>query len=103
MPIKNLNFRDNIDTDIAGANLYNLQIQAKYNTNRNNEVESIMTEAKSISSILVRTGVYQGESNSHLVYSHKDAKIESKQKIPDYICDDVFRAVEMVFEIEKFK
>ncbi len=96
--------RDNVDTDVVGANSYNLQLQAK----RNLQVESPITEgfrseATSCSSILVRTGVYQGEQTSSSNYSHKDANIESRQKIPDYICDDVYDAVKMVYEIEKFK
>jgi ribonucleotide monophosphatase NagD (HAD superfamily) len=97
---------DNIDTDIAGANNYNVFLKNKRNSSIIEAKTEFSSEAESINSILVCTGVYQGDKNDfktqNLMYSHKDAKIDNKLREPNYICDDVYEAVKMVYEIEKF-
>ena len=70
---------------------------------------SFRSEAETIKSILVKTGVFQGdhetldkESKDELVYSHKDMIIDNSLRKPDYLCDNVHEAVKLIFEKENF-
>lgn len=106
---------DNLDTDIAGANIYNKLLE-KNKKITNTEQEKIVdtklkslhknAQAESVHSILVRTGVYQGDENefknSSLVYAHKDANIDNKMREPKSICDNVYDAVKLVYKLENF-
>ena len=64
------------------------------------------SKAEAIYSILVRTGVFQGDikeienHNSQLVLAHKDMIVEPSLIKPSYVLDDVFEAVKLIFSQE---
>ncbi len=66
------------------------------------------SEAESIESVLVKTGVFQGcektleEVTDDLVYFHKDMIIDASLRKPDYLSDNVADAVKLIYEKEKF-
>lgn len=66
------------------------------------------SEAKSIKSVLVKTGVFQGcqasleNPSNEMVYFHKDMIIDDSLRKPDYLCDDVHQAVRLIYETENF-
>ena len=147
--------RDNLDTDIYGANIYN-QILENYNHKKEKKlgqtilpnintsqlnVENIeederanpepnihqnsqlnshysflmnnhqfKSEAKSLQSILVRTGVFLGDQsdldagcNPNLKnYAHKDMILDNSLRKPNYLCENVYEAVKLIFEKENF-
>jgi hypothetical protein len=66
-----------------------------------------VSEAHSIKSILVRTGVYQADENQpfnidgdELKLAHKDTLVENSLVKPHFIANDVYDAVQLVFELE---
>jgi len=67
------------------------------------------SKAESISSILVRTGVFQGDindihaKNSQLVLAHKDMMVDTSLIKPNYVLDDVYEAIKLIMEIENYK
>lgn len=111
---------DNLDTDIYGANLYN---QILTNNNRSRERRALLnigdrmdvdgedeseflSQAESIRSILVKTGVFQGDIDKHCVsmaLAHKDMVIDPNLIKPHIISDNCLHAVNTVFDIENFK
>jgi hypothetical protein len=65
------------------------------------------TQAEAISSILVKTGVFQGDlvspgAGNVMNLAHKDTVIDSTLTRPKHITQDVFEAVKLVFQMEKF-
>lgn len=66
------------------------------------------TRAESISSILVRTGVFQDDPNNIaknlnlMNLAHKDTLVDSSLIKPKYVTQDVLEAVEMIFQMEKY-
>ena len=73
-----------------------------------NENGSFVSDAESIQSILVCTGVYQGSQNevdahhNSLNYAHKDMVVDNALRRPSFISSDVYEAVKLVYKIEKF-
>ncbi len=70
---------------------------------------SFSSHAERIQSILVKTGVFQGDAASldqladdDLVYSHKDMIIDNSLRKPDFLCENVHEAVKLIFEKENF-
>lgn len=65
-------------------------------------------DTESISSILVRTGVFQGDINDlnnfnvDSVLAHKDMIIDPALIKPNYISDNVYEAVKLVYQLESF-
>jgi hypothetical protein len=157
-------FRDNLDTDILGANIYsqilennihkkirktmkgvlpninasNLKVdntindqnennsqidicqhnpvpEIHQNSNSNSYYSFLMnnntfeSEAESIKSILVRTGVFQGNElniendTDGLTYSHKDMVFDKSLRKPHHIVNNVYDAVKLIFENENYK
>ncbi|CAF0844390.1 unnamed protein product [Brachionus calyciflorus] len=110
---------DNLDTDIYGANIYNqilvnnkrsrekkLLKQENSNQSIEESSEEFLSQAESITSILVRTGVFQGDINDHnvnMALAHKDMILDASLIKPHIISDDCLQAVKTVFEIENFK
>ena len=108
---------DNIDTDIYGANLFNRILVENNSFKENNSNKSSLIErkiacfdktnryvstAESISSILVQTGVYQGEDVSKNL-AHKDTFLDQKLVKPKFIANNVYEAVKLVFKLENCK
>jgi HAD superfamily hydrolase (TIGR01456 family) len=65
------------------------------------------SEAHSIKSILVRTGVYQADEEqpfsidgNELKLAHKDTLVDNSLVKPHFIANDVYDAVQLVFELE---
>jgi hypothetical protein len=64
------------------------------------------SKADSINSILVRTGVFQGDlndtqaHNSQLVLAHKDMTIDVNLIRPKFVLEDVHEAVKLIFSLE---
>lgn len=69
---------------------------------------SYVSETESIRSILVRTGVFRGETNETSGTSdtqslaHKDMIVDKSLMKPNYVSDNVFEAVKLVYQIENF-
>lgn len=70
---------------------------------------SFSSSAEKIKSILVKTGVFQGDQsnlkqivNDDLVYSHKDMIVDASLRMPDFLCENVHDAVKLIFEQENF-
>lgn len=66
--------------------------------------------AHSIKSILVRTGVYQADENqpfnmdgNELKLAHKDTLVDNSLVKPHFIANDVYDAVQLVFELENLR
>lgn len=105
---------DNLDTDIYGANIYNKILENKSKgetkvTNHAGDVSGLLeTYAESISSILVRTGVFQDDpktigTNSNVMnLAHKNTIIDFNLVKPKHVTQDVLEAVQLVFQMEKF-
>lgn len=70
---------------------------------------SFVSESESITSILVRTGVFQGDLNDlndhnvDLALAHKDMIVDPSLIKPRFICENVYEAVKSVFKLEDFK
>lgn len=116
---------DNLDTDIYGANVYNQilennkRLRHKKARSLNGQIEeekisdldeeNFNSEAESITSILVRTGVFQGDVNdlnNHSVdmsLAHKDMIVDLGLIKPRLVKDNVLEAVKSVFQMENFK
>lgn len=144
-------YRDNLDTDIYGANIYN-QILSNINNKSKEEKKksdrlpnlrpmelnkdryivkeksdlyqspdrstthfeffvndsSFKSEATKINSILVKTGVFQGDEKTiesqkdDLIYTHKDMLIDKSLRKPDFLVKDVHEAVKLIYERENF-
>lgn len=141
----NLSFkkkRDNLDTDIYGANIYN-QILSNINHKTKEKSQSkrlpdrkplikeksdlyqspnrssthfefflndssFKSEALKIESILVKTGVFQGDEKTienqkdELIYTHKDMLVDMSLRKPDHLVKDVYEAVKIIYEKENF-
>ena len=73
-----------------------------------NGASSYVSETESIRSILVRTGVFRGETNETSGTSdtqslaHKDMIVDKSLMKPNYVSDNVFEAVKLVYQIENF-
>lgn len=111
---------DNLDTDIYGANIYN---QILNNNKRSRERRALMSlgergdvegqdetnflsKAESIVSILVKTGVFQGNIDEHcsdMALAHKDMIVDPALIRPHVVSENCLEAVNTVFEIENFK
>lgn len=69
---------------------------------------SFRSEAEFIKSVLVKTGVFQGDEvtlesyKDDLVYTHKDMIIDESLRKPDYLCNNVHEAVKLIFEKENY-
>ena len=102
-------FRDNLDTDIYGANTYkNYLMRSQYRDVSCKEDEYCISKWKSnsltkIESILVRTGVSSVETSlpqKGINHLHKDTKYDPELTMPDYIVSDVLEAVDLIFRKE---
>ena len=140
--------RDNLDTDIYGANTYN-KILTRLNAekrsdvlvdNKNNSIKRneeindnlvnnisnnwiknheqkfshldknffFTSKAEACFSLLVRTGVFQGDindiqaHNSQLVLAHKDMAVDASLIKPTFVLDDAYEAVKLIMEMEKY-
>ncbi|XP_063219150.1 haloacid dehalogenase-like hydrolase domain-containing 5 isoform X2 [Bacillus rossius redtenbacheri] len=83
-------FGDNICTDVFGANNYNQFLTS--------ESASGSTFCRSI---LVKTGVYGGETHTYLHHFPRDFHpVDKKLCIPEFVIEDVFAGVELVFREE---
>ena len=64
------------------------------------------SKIESITSILVRTGVFQGNINdidsqcSQLLLAHKDMIVDPTLIKPHFVSNDVYDAVKLIFELE---
>ena len=102
---------DNLDTDIYGANLYNrhlAQIRRQRESGQDDdENPAHSSTVESIVSVLVKTGVFQ---TSHMDESspisqslaHRDTLVDPVLRKPHFVCDDVYDAVKLIFELERF-
>ena len=69
--------------------------------------KSFMSQAERISSIIVKTGVFQGDIND-IAYkkesslAHKDMVIDPNLIKPNYIVNDSHEAVKLIFQLENF-
>lgn len=66
-----------------------------------------VSRAESINSILVQTGVYQGDGNDldtmiSRDLAHRDTRIDEKLVKPNYVSKNVYEAVKLVFELENY-
>lgn len=105
-------FRDNINTDIYGANIFNKFLkESRLSPNTNiydvetcPELSFCESMAQSCVSILVETGVHQTDSNFLVHHSHRDfLPIEKSLCKPTLISENVSQAIESVLKLEKFK
>ena len=140
--------RDNLDTDIYGANTYNkiltrlneekrsdVLVDNKINSIKRNEEKNdnlvnnisnnwiknheqkfshldknvfFTSKAEACFSLLVRTGVFQGDindtqvHNSQLVLAHKDMVVDAGLIKPNFVLDDAYEAVKLIMEMEKY-
>uniref|UniRef100_A0A8C5TZR1 HDHD5 hydrolase n=1 Tax=Malurus cyaneus samueli TaxID=2593467 RepID=A0A8C5TZR1_9PASS len=114
--------RDNLMTDVYGANLYNRyleknsrqgskpRIQAKVSGGRGPAVLS--QAAAHCKSVLVCTGVYNPHNEVPLdtrdsitetvFHGHRDFRFDPGLVEPDHIVPDVDAAVDLVFQLENF-
>ncbi|KAG1669289.1 Haloacid dehalogenase-like hydrolase domain-containing 5 [Nymphon striatum] len=117
---------DNVNTDIYGANLYNryLMKRAEYmkrekqavaskmlgmqgaNVNMMSDPEFFVDEdegAVACDSLLVQTGVFNNNNQQMCDHSPRDfLPMEENLKMPSYIVDNVFTAVNHIFVKETF-
>ncbi|XP_046654424.1 haloacid dehalogenase-like hydrolase domain-containing 5 isoform X1 [Daphnia pulicaria] len=112
---------DNLNTDIFGANLYHRYLTRQRSgravsgiaaavTGRGNhnceleiETEDVHASAEECHSILVQTGVYNASSDTFSNHSPRDfLPVEEGLREPAFCVPDVLRAVELVFQQEKF-
>lgn len=101
-------FRDNINTDICGANLYNkyLNTPGKFNDQnlRLNQDAFNINQARKCISVLVETGVHHSSFNYLEQHSHRDfMEIEENMCKPNIITNDVDSAIDTAFKLEVFK
>ncbi|CAG2053428.1 unnamed protein product [Timema podura] len=106
---------DNICTDVFGANLYNRYL-AKHLSSKSKQhhqrIQNLVLAEEphdsdgvdSCLSILVKTGVYsQNHPMNSLNHSPRDfLPVEEKLCLPNFIVDNVSKAIDLVFEIERF-
>lgn len=103
------------ESAVSQQRRYSTSSSGKTNTNDHHHhhymdtkdvVASHISDAESIRSILVRTGVFRGAADStpaaDASLAHKDMLIDHSLMKPSYISDNVFEAVKLVYEIEKF-
>lgn len=112
---------DNLNTDIFGANLYHRYLTRQRSgrsvagiaaaiTGRGAqtcelemEKEDVNVSAEECHSILVQTGVYNASSDTFSNHSPRDfLPVEGGLREPAFCVPDVLRAVELVFQQEKF-
>ncbi len=118
---------DNLDTDVYGANLFNKILTDNKKYNESNKIDKSKGEldligqklvcldkespyvsaAESISSILVQTGVYRGDKDNKNIsassnLAHKDIVLDNQFVRPNYVVDNVYEAVKLVFKMEKY-
>ena len=106
-------FRDNVSSDITGANLYQ-----RYIDDKNRSIERVPHSRQlpsshpilpqtvtTVQSILVRTGVYNEQQRTDVDHSHKDFRFENIKELeqPTVIVDNVLHAVEYILERENAK
>uniref|UniRef100_A0A8C3K2H7 Uncharacterized protein n=1 Tax=Calidris pygmaea TaxID=425635 RepID=A0A8C3K2H7_9CHAR len=102
--------RDNLMTDVYGANLYNRYLEENSRKGWENELAS--AAAAHCRSVLVCTGVYNPhtevpldtrESITETVFhGHRDFRFEPGLVEPNHIVPDVDAAVDLVFQLENF-
>ena len=109
--------RDNLDTDIYGANAYNSYLSdfrgiesssiansADITGNDSSlSSSSVPSFVRQVESILVKTGVSAVEKGSEqkgVSYHHRDIKYDPVLSVPSYHVDDVLAAVELIFRKE---
>ena len=66
---------------------------------------SYVSETESIRSILVRTGVYQGDNfdaTANGTLAHKDMIVDKSLMRPNHVSDNVYEAVKLVYELENY-
>jgi hypothetical protein len=86
----------------AKLNSPSLLSTSNYSTKSN---ASYVSDTESIASILVRTGVFRGDTynpNIDMNLAHKDMIVDLSLMKPNFIVDNVFDAVKLVYQIEKY-
>uniref|UniRef100_A0A669P226 Haloacid dehalogenase like hydrolase domain containing 5 n=1 Tax=Phasianus colchicus TaxID=9054 RepID=A0A669P226_PHACC len=105
--------RDNLMTDVYGANLYNRYLEKKNSRKDNSwENELASSAATHCRSVLVCTGVYNPhtevpldtkESRTEMVFhGHRDFRFDPGLVEPDHVVPDVNAAVDLIFQLENF-
>uniref|UniRef100_A0A8B9BWX3 Haloacid dehalogenase like hydrolase domain containing 5 n=1 Tax=Anser brachyrhynchus TaxID=132585 RepID=A0A8B9BWX3_9AVES len=107
--------RDNLMTDVYGANLYNRYLEEK--NSRKGSKTQIQNELASAAathcrSVLVCTGVYNPHTEAPLdtkesitetvFHGHRDFRFDPGLVEPDHIVPDVDAAVDLIFHLENF-
>ncbi|XP_063219151.1 haloacid dehalogenase-like hydrolase domain-containing 5 isoform X3 [Bacillus rossius redtenbacheri] len=88
-------FGDNICTDVFGANNYN-QFLTSESASGSTFCRSILVKV-----IFSCTGVYGGETHTYLHHFPRDFHpVDKKLCIPEFVIEDVFAGVELVFREE---
>ncbi|CAG0919402.1 unnamed protein product [Notodromas monacha] len=115
---------DNVNTDIFGANLYDKYLRRVWSGKNKPARQSILQiarrgvhhfiededgpqssdfTAERCYSILVQTGVFGDHTMSDSEHSPRDfLPVEESLRQPNFVSENVYRAVELVFEREKF-
>uniref|UniRef100_A0A8D2JIJ9 Uncharacterized protein n=1 Tax=Varanus komodoensis TaxID=61221 RepID=A0A8D2JIJ9_VARKO len=98
--------RDNLMTDIYGANLYNHDLENTW------ESELASATATNCRSVLVCTGVFsphtgvpsdtRGIITETAFHGHRDFRFDPALVEPDHIVPDVDAAVDLIFHLENF-
>ncbi|CAG0898345.1 unnamed protein product [Cyprideis torosa] len=111
---------DNVNTDIFGANLYNRYLLRQKGTHRRSLLETLRGSksrpfhgsddqedlpftAEECLSILVQTGVFGDHCVDSATHSPRDfLPVEGSLREPDFIAEDVYKAIDLIFEKEDF-
>ena len=115
-------FRDNPNTDIIGANLYDRYLKKMWNnkdTGSDEETELPQSRVipkdthlrrqsvRSVESVLVGTGVYSPESEENkddeVYHGHRDIVFEPELAKPSIFVPDVYHGIQHILEHEGFK
>uniref|UniRef100_A0A8C0VXX0 Haloacid dehalogenase-like hydrolase domain-containing 5 n=1 Tax=Cyanistes caeruleus TaxID=156563 RepID=A0A8C0VXX0_CYACU len=106
--------RDNLMTDVYGANLYNRYLESS-RTGSKSRLQAKVSGGRAAAhcrSVLVCTGVYNPHTEVPLdtrdsitesvFHGHRDFRFDPGLVEPDHIVPDVDAAVDLVFQLENF-
>lgn len=103
-------FASSINASTSTSTSTSTSSTSTYSTNSNESSSSspYVSETESIASILVKTGVFQGDLNDinnhsvDMALAHKDMIVDPTLIKPNFIVDNVFDAVKLIYQIEKY-